>query len=162
MSNIFTSYFESPVGPIELKTSDDAVLSVEFIEKSKDSDDELPVISIALQEQLIGYFDGSLLEFDLKLNPQGTDFQKRVWSELVKIHFGKTLAYIDIANLLGDPKLIRAAASANGKNPIAIIVPCHRVIGKNGSLTGYAGGLHRKKWLIDHENRLANGVLELF
>lgn len=115
-----------------------------------------------MYEQLKGYFDGSLLKFDLRLNPHGTDFQKKVWSELVKIGFGKTLAYIDIANLLGDPKLIRAAASANGKNPIAIIIPCHRVIGKNGSLTGYAGGLHRKKWLIDHENRLANGVLELF
>jgi methylated-DNA-[protein]-cysteine S-methyltransferase len=150
------------MGPIELKTSDDAVLSVEFTEKLNASDSELPEISKKLIEQLKGYFDGSLLEFDLKLNPRGTDFQKMVWLELIKISFGKTAAYIDIAKLLGDPKLIRAAAWANGKNPIAIIIPCHRVIGKNGSLTGYAGGLHRKKWLIDHENRLANGVLELF
>lgn len=162
MSKTFTSYLESPVGTLELKTSEDAVLAVIFVENSKNSDTELPEIAKSLAKQLKEYFDGSLLKFDLKLDPQGTDFQKRVWKELTNIDFGKNASYQDMANMLGDPKVIRAAASANGKNPISIIIPCHRVIGKDGSLTGYAGGLHRKKWLLDHENKLANGVLELF
>jgi methylated-DNA-[protein]-cysteine S-methyltransferase len=162
MSKTFISYFESPIGSIELKTSEDAVLSVGFREKLVSPDKNLPEIQRSLSHQLKAYFQGTLLEFNLKLDPQGTDFQKRVWQELTNIPFGKIASYQDMANKLGDPKVIRAAASANGKNPIAIIIPCHRVIGKDGSLTGYAGGLHRKKWLLDHENRLANGVLELF
>jgi methylated-DNA-[protein]-cysteine S-methyltransferase len=162
MSKTFTSYFESPIGSIELKTSEDAVLSVEFKEFSGKPDSELPEITKKLNEQLKAYFEGTLLAFDLKINPQGTDFQKRVWQELTNISFGQNASYQDMANKLGDPKVIRAAASANGKNPISIIIPCHRVIGKNGSLTGYAGGLNRKRWLLDHENRIANGVLELF
>lgn len=162
MSKTFTSYFESPVGPIELKTSEDAVLAVIFVDKLKSNDRNLPEIAKKAEKQLKNYFDGSLLTFDLKLAPQGTDFQKRVWQELSNIPFGKNASYMDMAIKLGDPKVIRAAASANGKNPISIIIPCHRVIGKDGSLTGYAGGLHRKKWLLDHENKLANGVLELF
>ncbi|WP_341226228.1 methylated-DNA--[protein]-cysteine S-methyltransferase [uncultured Arcticibacterium sp.] len=162
MSKTFTTYLESPVGTLELKTSEDAVLAVIFVENTENSDTELPEIAKALVKQLKGYFDGSLLKFDLKLDPQGTDFQKRVWKKLTNIDFGKKASYQDMANKLGDPKVIRAAASANGKNPISIIIPCHRVIGKDGSLTGYAGGLHRKKWLLEHENRIANGVLELF
>ncbi|AWV99958.1 methylated-DNA--[protein]-cysteine S-methyltransferase [Arcticibacterium luteifluviistationis] len=162
MSKTFTSYLESPIGSIELITSEDAVLSAEFKDESQSSDQHLPEIAIQLQKQLKDYFEGNLLEFNLKLNPQGTDFQKRVWQELTNIPFGKNTSYMDMAVKLGDPKVIRAAAAANGKNPISIIIPCHRVIGKDGSLTGYAGGLHRKKWLLDHENRLANGVLELF
>ena len=162
MPKTFTSYFESPIGSIKLTTSEDAVLSAEFKNEPQTSDFELPEIALNLQKQLKLYFEGNLLEFDLKLDPQGTDFQKRVWRELTNIPFGKNASYMDMAVKLGDPKVIRAAASANGKNPIAIIIPCHRVIGKDGSLTGYAGGLHRKKWLLDHENKLANGVLELF
>ena len=98
------------------------------------------------------YFDGTRETFSIPLKPEGTDFQKRVWNELAKIPFGKTVSYQEVANRLGDPKVIRAAASANGKNPISIIIPCHRVIGSDGSLTGYAGGLHRKKWLLAHES----------
>ena len=88
----------------------------------------------------------------IKLNPKGTEFQKNVWKELVKIPYGKTVSYLDLAKKLGDAKAIRAVAAANGKNPLWIIVPCHRVIGSDGSLTGYAGGLHRKQWLLNHEN----------
>lgn len=102
--------------------------------------------------QLREYFDGKRTSFDCKLNPQGTDFQKKVWAALLDIPFGKTRTYLEQAKILGDVKAIRAVAAANGKNPLWIIVPCHRVIGSDGSLTGYAGGLWRKKWLLDHEN----------
>ena len=101
--------------------------------------------------QLQQYFAGELKEFNLKLNPQGTDFQKRVWQTLLTIPYGKTASYMDLAKELGDPLAIRAVAAANGKNPLWILIPCHRVIGSDGSLTGYAGGLWRKKWLLDHE-----------
>ena len=91
-------------------------------------------------------------KFDLLLNPQGSSFQKLVWKELCNIPFGKTRSYLAQSKLIGDPKAVRAVASANGRNPIWIVVPCHRVIGSDGSLTGYAGGLWRKKWLLDHES----------
>ncbi|MEZ4881989.1 MAG: methylated-DNA--[protein]-cysteine S-methyltransferase, partial [Flavobacteriaceae bacterium] len=109
--------------------------------------------------QLQEYFEGNRKEFNLKLSPKGTDFQKRVWQQLQQIPFGKTTSYQQMANTLGDPKVIRAAASANGKNPISIIIPCHRVIGSDGSLTGYAGGLHRKKWLLEFESPSAQQSL---
>ncbi|CCG52068.1 Methylated-DNA--[protein]-cysteine S-methyltransferase [Flavobacterium indicum GPTSA100-9 = DSM 17447] len=109
--------------------------------------------------QLEEYFLGKRTHFDFKLNPSGTEFQKKVWKELLKIPFGKTVSYQEITNQLGDPKAIRAVANANGKNPLWIVVPCHRVIGSDGSLTGYAGGLWRKKWLLDHENPVKQQVL---
>ena len=90
----------------------------------------------------------------MELNPQGTELQKKVWQALVKIPFGKTTSYLELSKTLGDVKAIRAVAAANGKNPLWIVIPCHRVIGSDGSLTGYAGGLHRKKWLLEHENPL--------
>jgi methylated-DNA-[protein]-cysteine S-methyltransferase len=102
--------------------------------------------------QLNDYFDRKRSTFDFKINPQGTDFQQKVWQELLNIPFGKTMSYLDLSKKLGDVKAIRAVASANGKNPLWIVVPCHRVIGSNGSLTGYAGGLWRKKWLLEHES----------
>ena len=102
--------------------------------------------------QLQEYFKGKRTHFNLKLNPKGTEFQQRVWQELLNIPFGKTLSYLELSKKLGDIKAIRAVAAANGKNPLWIVVPCHRVIGTDGSLTGYAGGLERKKWLLDHEN----------
>jgi methylated-DNA-[protein]-cysteine S-methyltransferase len=103
-------------------------------------------------QQLQEYFEGTRKNFDLQLNPEGTDFQKTVWNALITIPYGKTLSYLELSKQLGDVKAIRAVANANGKNPLWIVVPCHRVIGSDGSLTGYAGGLHRKKWLLDHEN----------
>ena len=102
--------------------------------------------------QLLEYFQGDRKTFSLKLNPEGTEFQKRVWDELLTIPYGKTMSYLNLSKQLGDVKAIRAIASANGKNPLWIIVPCHRVIGSDGSLTGYAGGLHRKQWLLEHES----------
>lgn len=113
------------------------------------------VIPSVLQEavtQLQDYFDGKRTYFDFQLNPVGTEFQQKVWKGLCEIPFGKTMSYLELAKQLGDVKAIRAVASANGKNPLWIVVPCHRVIGTDGSLTGYAGGLWRKKWLLEHEN----------
>ena len=109
--------------------------------------------------QLSAYFEGKRTVFDLPLNPQGTDFQKRVWEELRKVPFGRTLSYLELSRRLGDEKAIRAVAAANGKNPIWLIIPCHRIIGSDGSLTGYAGGLWRKKWLIEYEKGGLQGNL---
>src|SRR5690606_2013147 len=143
----------STLGILEIKGDINGLESVVYTDEacqeiSENIPEELKETVIQIHE----YLEGKRTEFTLKLNPQGTDFQKRVWNELLKIPFGKTVSYQYIANQLGDPKVIRAAASANGKNPIPIIIPCHRVIGKDGSLTGYAGGLQRKKWLLEHEN----------
>lgn len=148
-----TAVIETPVGILEIKGDAEGLASVLF----KDSDDVVVSEKIPkeLQDsvnQLQEYFDGKRKEFNIKLSPEGTDFQKKVWKQLEGIPFGKTATYQQMANQLGDPKVIRAAASANGKNPISIIIPCHRVIGSDGSLTGYAGGLHRKKWLLEFES----------
>lgn len=102
--------------------------------------------------QLNEYFNGKRNDFDFKINPKGTDFQQKVWQKLRTIPYGKTMSYLELSKKLGDVKAIRAVASANGKNPLWIVIPCHRVIGSDGSLTGYAGGLWRKKWLLEHEN----------
>lgn len=103
-------------------------------------------------QQLNEYFDGERQQFNFKINPKGTEFQKRVWQKLLSIPYGQTTSYLDLSKELGDVKAIRAVANANGKNPIWIAVPCHRVIGSDGSLTGYAGGLQRKQWLLEHES----------
>lgn len=119
-----------------------------------DEPQELTQIPEGLQEaasQLQEYFEGSRTSFGFRLNPTGTDFQKKVWEALLEIPFGTTMSYQELSVKLGDVKAIRAVAAANGKNPLWIVVPCHRVIGSDGSLTGYAGGLWRKKWLLEHE-----------
>lgn len=148
-----TAFINTPMGILELKGDAEGLASVLFKDEENDVvsekiPKELKDAALQLQE----YFEGNRKEFNLKLSPEGTDFQKRVWEELQQIPFGKTTSYQQMANTLGDPKVIRAAASANGKNPISIIIPCHRVIGSDGSLTGYAGGLHRKKWLLEFES----------
>jgi len=113
-------------------------------------------------EELIQYFHGQRRSFDLPISQIGSTFQQKVWNELSGIPFGKTISYLELSRRLGDSKAIRAAAAANGRNNVAIIVPCHRVIGSNNKLVGYAGGLWRKKWLLDHEAKLAHGVQTLF
>lgn len=153
-----TANIDTPLGNLNIEGDELGIQKISFEETVRIT----PVIPVCLQEaikQLMEYFEGKRTEFKLLLNPHGTEFQKKVWQELSKIPFGKTKSYQEIANQLGDTKVIRAAASANGKNPIAIIIPCHRVIGSNGSLTGYAGGLHRKKWLLDFENPYKQGEL---
>jgi methylated-DNA-[protein]-cysteine S-methyltransferase len=113
---------------------------------------KIPLILKEAVSQLQAYFEGNRTQFDFKMNPKGTEFQQKVWKGLCKIPFGKTMSYFELAKQLGDVKAIRAIASANGKNPLWIVVPCHRVIGTDGSLTGYAGGLYQKKWLLEHES----------
>jgi methylated-DNA-[protein]-cysteine S-methyltransferase len=125
-------------------------------------DKDLPPMAIQAVEQLIEYFHGQRRIFELPISQEGTPFQQKVWNELMNIPYGKTISYLEMSRRLGDPKVIRAAAAANGKNNVAIIVPCHRVIGSNNTLVGYAGGLPRKKWLLQHENKIAHGVQTLF
>ena len=146
-----TAFINSPLGITKIVGDENGVSIISVL-----SEGELSTkIPNELQEavsQLQEYFEGKRKDFDFKLNPKGTDFQQKVWQELLNIPFGKTMSYLDLSKKLGDVKAIRAVASANGKNPLWIVVPCHRVIGTDGSLTGYAGGLWRKKWLLEHEN----------
>ncbi|WP_291286597.1 methylated-DNA--[protein]-cysteine S-methyltransferase [Flavobacterium sp.] len=148
-----TAYIHSPLGITKIVGDEEgiAVISVSDVGTTEVSP-TIPDVLQAAVLQLQEYFEGKRTDFDLKLNPKGTDFQQKVWKSLLEIPFGKTVSYMDQTKKLGDVKAIRAVASANGKNPLWIVVPCHRVIGTNGSLTGYAGGLSRKKWLLEHEN----------
>lgn len=157
-------YYKSPLGLLEISIEDNAIVSVLFCEpkiSTKKSGGKNEVAKKCIQ-QLDEYFANKRNTFDLPLAAEGSDFQKTVWRELEKIPYGKTISYLELAKRLGNEKTIRAAASANGKNPHAIIVPCHRVIGSKGSLTGYAGGLWRKKWLLEHEGVFKNKQLALF
>ncbi len=148
-----TAVIKTPLGFLEIKGSAEGVALGLFNDSEKVSVSEnIPKELEEAVHQLKEFFEGNRRQFHLKLSPEGTVFQKKVWKQLEAIPFGKTTTYQQMANQLGDPKVIRAAASANGKNPISIIIPCHRVIGSDGSLTGYAGGLHRKKWLLEFEN----------
>ena len=121
----------------------------------------LPVVAQCVN-QLDEYFQAKRKVFELALAPQGTDFQKRVWAQLLEIPYGETVSYLDVARAIGNAKSIRAVGAANGANPLSIIVPCHRVIGSDGKLTGYGGGLWRKEWLLNHERRHSSGQLPLF
>ncbi len=148
-----TIFFKTPLGVATVTGDENGITKVSITEESNiEVSTEIPNYLEASVTQLQEYFRGERTDFDLVLNPSGTDFQKKVWEELLNVPFGKTATYLDIAKRLGDAKCIRAAATANGKNPLWIIIPCHRIIGSDGSLTGYAGGLWRKKWLLDHEN----------
>lgn len=146
------AYLETPLGTAKIVGDNNGIVSISVIETKEKTTDRIPDTLVDCIEQLKQYFEGSRQDFNLKLNPKGTDFQKNVWKELLTIPFGKTTTYLKQTLALGNEKAIRAVAAANGKNPIWIVVPCHRVIGTNGSLTGYAGGLWRKKWLLEHEN----------
>ncbi len=153
------AYINTPVGTLEIEGDDQGIAAITYLNKEVDLTTEIPSSLQEVIQQLQEYFEKRRTTFSLKLNPKGTDFQRKVWQQLQTIPFGKTASYLDMAKNLGDPKVIRAAASANGKNPISIIIPCHRVIGSDGSLTGYAGGLHRKKWLLEHESPVRQETL---
>jgi methylated-DNA-[protein]-cysteine S-methyltransferase len=143
---------KSPLGYTKIVGDEEGVSSVVVLNSEEKTTDIIPVELEDCVIQLNEYFAGDRTLFDLKLNPEGTTFQKQVWNALQTIPYGKTLSYLELSKQLGDVKAIRAVANANGKNPLWIIVPCHRVIGSDGSLTGYAGGLHRKQWLLEHES----------
>jgi len=159
-------FYSSPVGILEIRSDGTTITSIHFLDSDKS---ELPAESDEIiakcVNQLDEFFQGRRSVFDLPLNPKGTDFQRRVWDKVVEIPFGETTSYGAVATSLGDPNLNRAVGLANGANPVPIIIPCHRVIGSNGSLTGYAGGLERKKWLLNHELKhyeVTKGQLKLF
>ncbi len=146
-------YYVSPVGELMILSSDDAITHVLFNHEERGEEVRTAVIDQCIGE-LDEYFKKGRKFFNVELRADGTDFQKRVWAELLTIPFGKTISYEELALRLGDIKSIRAAGVANSVNPIAIIIPCHRVIGKNGDLTGYAGGIENKQWLLHHEGSL--------
>jgi len=155
-----TVFINSPLGITKIIGDEDgiAIISVSDV-GTNDVSAEIPDVLKKAVVQLQEYFEGKRTDFDLKLNPQGTEFQQKVWKSLLEIPYGKTVSYMDQSKKLGDVKAIRAVASANGKNPLWIVLPCHRVIGTNGSLTGYAGEIWRKKWLLEHENPSTQQIL---
>ncbi len=145
---------QSPVGPLRVVADEDALVAILFLRNGKPADESpegsTPVLDAAIA-QLGEYFAGKRTTFELPLRPEGTDFQRAVWHALGDIELGETCADSDIARAVGRPDAVRAVGAANGQNPISIVIPCHRVIGKNGTLTGYGGGLENKRWLLDHE-----------
>jgi methylated-DNA-[protein]-cysteine S-methyltransferase len=163
----FKTYFEFSSIKLEISGDELSIHSISFfnpaISKSSKEGIEIGLTDVMLKckEELKKYFEGNLKVFTVPYQLEGTEFQKRVWNELNKIQYGETISYLELAKRLGDEKTIRAAASANGKNRIGIIIPCHRVIGSNGSLTGYAGGIQNKKLLLELEkknSRLEDGL----
>ncbi len=146
------AYISTPLGSAKLEGDENGLTSVTVLERDEPESRIIPEVLVDAAYQLNEYFEGERQNFDLLINQEGTEFQKKVWTSLLEIPYGKTMSYLELSKNLGDVKAIRAVASANGKNPLWIIIPCHRVIGSDGSLTGYAGGLHRKKWLLNHES----------
>jgi methylated-DNA-[protein]-cysteine S-methyltransferase len=155
-----TVYINSPLGIAKIIGDENGIslISVSDVGTNEVSQ-TIPEVLQEAVSQLSEYFEGKRTNFDLKLNPKGTEFQQKVWKALQEIPYGKTVSYMDQTKKLGDIKAIRAVASANGKNPLWIVIPCHRVIGTNGSLTGYAGEIWRKKWLLEHESPVAQQSL---
>ncbi len=169
--NIEIVYYQSPVGVLEIRSTGSAISDVLFVNSWKGAkliESELsfvkpksPVIKNCIK-QLDEYFAGTRKEFTVHTLQVGTAFQQTVWKELCNIPYGRTISYLELSKRIGNVKAIRAVGTANGNNSISIIVPCHRVIGINGDLIGYGGDLWRKKWLLEHEGKIANGVLTLF
>ncbi|MGB0974388.1 MAG: methylated-DNA--[protein]-cysteine S-methyltransferase [Flavobacteriaceae bacterium] len=151
MSDTDVATITTPLGICEIQGSEQGISKVSILNDAVEVTEHIPQSLQACVSQLQDYFNGTRKDFDLTFDLQGTQFQKKVWMSLLNIPFGCTTTYLQQARLLGDEKAIRAVASANGKNPIWVILPCHRVVGSDGSLTGYAGGLWRKKWLLEHE-----------
>ena len=165
MAEVYTTYYHSPIGLLKITGTDNYIIEVSFHDTTKKTEGRkkhLPPMLIQCLEQLIQYFHGERRQFELPVNQPGTPFQQGVWNELTAIPFGKIISYLELARRTGDTKATRAVANANGKNNVAIIVPCHRVIGSNKELVGYSGGLWRKKWLLEHEAKVAYGVQTLF
>lgn len=147
--NLYYDNYDTPLGEMEITANDRAVLSIFFVGETKKVKPNL-MTEIA-KAQMLQYFAGDLEVFDMPMQPQGTDFQKQVWHALISVDYGETCCYSDIANKISNPKAVRAVGAANGKNPMTIVVPCHRIIGRDGSLTGYASGMEKKAWLLNHE-----------
>jgi methylated-DNA-[protein]-cysteine S-methyltransferase len=157
------AHLYSPIGMLALRGSDAGLHAVQFLDHDAVAPTSAANLATCLQEphrQLLAYFRGELREFSLTCAPlSGTDFQRQVWAALAGIAHGRTASYLDVAKLLNNPKSVRAVGAANGQNPLAIVWPCHRVVGADGSLTGYAGGLLRKRWLLAFEQPEYQGSL---
>ena len=158
-----TAYLDSPLGLLSLTGSDAGLSAVSFQDTEKYSATAFFDVPACLQEghrQLQAYFGRELRDFTLTYAPlTGTDFQRQVWAALPGIGYGRTASYLDVARLVNNPKSVRAVGAANGQNPLAVVWPCHRIVGADGSLTGYAGGLHRKQWLLEFEQPTRQGGL---
>ena len=156
MKTGYITYYESPIGLIEIRGGEAAITALEFVERRAPAYTANAYLEEALR-QVDEYFLKTRRVFDLKLSFTGTPFQKSVWERLQAVPYGATASYRDIAAAIGKPAAVRAVGSANGANPVSLVVPCHRVIGADGSLTGYGGGLWRKEWLLKHEGAIPIG-----
>jgi len=154
MANYFKT-MDSPIGVLMLGSDEWQLKSISFDAVYLENESSIPEVLIAAQKQLEEYFAGSRQIFDLSIDPEGTEFQKSVWEKVAGVSFGTTKSYVEIAREVKSENSSRAVGMANGQNPLPIIIPCHRIIGHNGKLTGYAGGLERKKWLLLHEQQYA-------
>lgn len=152
METIQATFYKTPIGTAKIEGTLEGISAITVLDEEIESSVNIPVCLKNCVTQLDEYFQGNRTAFNLKLNPQGTEFQQKVWNALLKVPFGKIRTYLEQTKTIGDVKAIRAVASANGKNPIWIVIPCHRIIGSDGSLTGYASGIWRKKWLLNHES----------
>ena len=162
MMKKYISYLKSPIGQIKITADDNAVNSILFVFDDTEIEPENSNNIIEkCKQQLKEYFTGKRKEFDVEIRQEGTEFQQKIWSELIKIPYGKTVSYNDIAKKVGGRNMMRAVGAANGKNQISIIVPCHRVIGSDGKLIGYAGGMWRKEWLLKHEDKYSGEERQL-
>lgn len=146
---LYYDHYNTPLGMMEVCATATAVRSIHFVDQTQNV--SANTLTDQAKQQMLEYFAGDRETFDLAMEPEGTQFQKQVWKALSSIDYGKTCSYSDIANIIKNPKAVRAVGAANGKNPMTIVVPCHRIIGANGSLTGYASGVERKAWLLNHE-----------
>jgi methylated-DNA-[protein]-cysteine S-methyltransferase len=156
-------YYQTPIGTCKITEQDGFISAISILDEAVEpTEPETPVLQLAIN-QLEEYFAGTRKVFDLPIKQDGTDFQQQVWQCLMQIDYGKTITYTKQSKLMNNPLAIRAIAAANGKNNLWVVVPCHRVIGANGELTGYAGGLWRKKWLLEHEAKITgSGQTSLF
>ena len=154
-----TAIYKSPLGPMRMTASEHGLVSLHFDATENEATATNPTLDNC-RMQLDEYFAGKRKVFDLSYALRGTEFQVQVWKELLNVPFGETVSYLHIAQAVGDPKSTRAVGNANGKNPVPVIIPCHRVIGSSGNLVGYSGGMHRKKWLLEFERNLT--VPDLF
>ena len=163
-------YYQSPVGTVRIKAYKGCINEIFFMdeitEQHRDDDEIIDQadtdVLAKCRQQLDEYFAGERKTFDFPVKQEGTLFQEKVWNEILHIPYGKTISYRQLSQMIGNVKSIRSVGTANGRNSLPIVVPCHRVIGSDGSLTGYGGGLWRKKWLLEHENKFGNGVVSLF
>jgi len=154
MKKEYRLYYKSPLGIMEIIGNEKALSGLYFVERSKKDDQNAPAYLVDCRRQLDEYFKGIRREFSINTELKGTEFQKKVWEELYKVPYGRTVSYGDLAKSIGNPKAVRAVGGANGKNKIVIIYPCHRVIGSNGSMVGFGGGVWRKEWLLEHEQKV--------